>query len=97
MLAVVAPTQATLLAATNKTVLDRVEKERQADLDAGFIEEEETEEGDADDADTDDVEDAEPVEVKNGSHVFTERVAEQKASNREKRKQKLANEQLGLP
>ena len=35
MLAVVAPTQATLLAATNKSVLDRVEQERQADLDAG--------------------------------------------------------------
>ncbi len=98
MLAVVAPTQATLLAATNKSVQDRVEKERQADLEAGFIEEEETEEGDVDDADdADDVEEAEPIEVKNGSHVFTERVAEQKASNREKRKQKLANEQLDLP
>ena len=64
---------------------------------AGFIEEEEaeTETEDDDDTEAEDIQDAEPVEVKNGSHVFMEKVAEQ--TNRERRKQKLANEQLDLP
>lgn len=98
MLAVVAPTQATLLAASNKAVQDRVERERQEDLEAGFIEDEDDGdiEGDDDEGDDEAVDTATP-EVKDGSQVFMEKVAEQKAANREKRKQKLANEQFGLP
>ena len=92
MLAVVAPTPATLAAASNRDVQARIEAEREKDIAEGFVEEEE----DDDASDTDD--DDGPVAVIEAPKLTPEEVAAaKKAANRIKRAQKLADEQLGLP
>jgi hypothetical protein len=92
MLAVVAPSAATIAAASNRDVQARIEAEREEDIAAGFVEEEE------DDDDASDTDDDGPVAVAEAPKLTPEEVAAaKKAANRIKRAQKLADEQLGLP
>jgi translation initiation factor IF-3 len=98
MLAVVAPTQATLAAAANKAVQQRIEAERQADIAAGYDEkEDESVEDDDDGGDGASAGEETHAAVDAHKPTYEEKLAERKAANREKRKEKLANEQLGLP
>jgi translation initiation factor IF-3 len=93
MLAVVAPSAATIAAASNREVQARIEEERQRDIAAGFVEEED------DDDDNDDGDDeSEVVAVAPPPKLTPEEIAAaKKVANREKRAKKLADEQLGLP
>jgi translation initiation factor IF-3 len=97
MLAVIAPSAATIAAASNKDVLARVEAERQKDIEAGYVEEVEEAEDDSDeDVASDDDGDDEAVAA-TPKLTPEEIAAAKKAANREKRAKKLADEQLGLP
>jgi translation initiation factor IF-3 len=93
MLAVVAPSAATIAAASNREVQARIEEERQQDIAAGFVED------DDDDDDNDDGDDeSEVVAVAPPPKLTPEEIAAaKKVANREKRAKKLADEQLGLP
>ena len=95
MLAVVAPSAATIAAASNKEVQTRIEAERQKDIAEGFVEEEEDDA--ADDGDDDDAGDDVAVVAEPPKLTYEEMVAAKKSANREKRVKKLADEQLGLP
>jgi translation initiation factor IF-3 len=93
MLAVVAPSAATIAAASNREVQARIEEERRQDIAAGFVEDED------DDDDNDDGDDeSEVVAVAPPPKLTPEEIAAaKKVANREKRAKKLADEQLGLP
>ncbi len=102
MLLILAPTAATLAAANQRSTQQRIEAERAADKAAGYDEEAEAAEHEAAESDTDDDADGdaagapETVPVKYAP-TPEERTAERKAISREKRAQKRANEQFGLP
>jgi translation initiation factor IF-3 len=101
MIAVIAPTPATLAAAHSKATQQRIEAERAADRAAGYNEEEEIEE--AEDAELEEDEEAgdrevELVGVEQTKPLTKEQEAEmRRRQNREKLAQKRANEQFGLP
>lgn len=95
MLLILAPTQATLAAAHLKSTQQRVEAEREADIAAGYNEEEEEIEIDAEDDDELEIESKDEQSSKPPSKQQT--VEERRAANREKLAQKRANEQMGLP
>ena len=98
MLAVVAPSAATIAAASNRDVQNRIEVERQKDIAEGLVEEEEDDDVDDGDDETDDEAVAEAVAVVEPPKLTNEEVAAaKKLANRGKRAQKLADEQLGMP
>lgn len=94
MLLILAPTAATLANAHLRSTQQAVEAERAADKAAGYDEEVEEAEPDEDDDGEDEVEskDEQPAKL-----TPEQEAAARKQQNREKRAQKLANEQLGLP
>ena len=102
MIAVIAPTPATLAAAHSKATQQRIEAERAADRAAGYNEEEEEIE-EAEDAELEEDEEAgdreaELVGVAPTKPLTKEQEAEmRRRQNREKLAQKRANEQFGLP
>jgi translation initiation factor IF-3 len=94
MLLILAPTAATLANAHLRSTQQAVEAERAADKAAGYDEEVEEAEPDEDDDSDDEVEMKEEQPAK---LTPEQEAAARKQQNREKRAQKLANEQLGLP
>jgi len=94
MLLILAPTAATLANAHLRSTQQAVEAERAADKAAGYDEEVEEAEPDDDDDGEDEVEMKEEQPAK---LTPEQEAAARKQQNREKRAQKLANEQLGLP
>jgi translation initiation factor IF-3 len=99
MVAVVAPTQATLAAAHLKSTQQRIAAEREADRAAGYNEEEESVVVEEDEGDETEDESAEASAIADENKPMTK---EQEATlrrlqNRQKLAQKRANEQFGLP
>jgi len=99
MVAVVAPTQATLAAAHLKSTQQRIAAEREADRAAGYNEEEESVVVEEDEGDEAGEESAEASAIADEKKPMTK---EQEATlrrlqNRQKLAQKRANEQFGLP
>jgi len=94
MLLILAPTAATLANAHLRSTQQAVEAERAADKAAGYDEEVEEAEPNDDDDGEDEVEMKEEQPAK---LTPEQEAAVRKQHNREKRAQKLANEQLGLP
>ncbi len=99
MVAVVAPTQATLAAAHLKSTQQRIAAEREADRAAGYNEEEESVVVEEDEGDETEEESAEAPAIADENKPMTK---EQEATlrrlqNRQKLAQKRANEQFGLP
>jgi translation initiation factor IF-3 len=99
MVAVVAPTQATLAAAHLKSTQQRIAAEREADRAAGYNEEEESVVVEEDEGDEAGEESAEASAIADENKPITK---EQEATlrrlqNRQKLAQKRANEQFGLP
>lgn len=94
MLLILAPTAATLANAHLKSTQQAVEAERAADKAAGYDEDVEEAEPDEDDDGEDELElkDEQPAKL-----TPEQEAAVRKQNNREKRAQKLANEQFGLP
>lgn len=94
MLLILAPTAATLANAHLKSTQQAVEAERAADKAAGYDEDMEEAEPDEDDVGEDELElkDEQPAKL-----TPEQEAAMRKQNNREKRAQKLANEQFGLP
>lgn len=95
MLLILAPTAATLANAHLKSTQQAVEAERAADKAAGYDEDVEEAEPDEDDDDGEDeleLKDEQPAKL-----TPEQEAAVRKQNNREKRAQKLANEQFGLP
>lgn len=107
MVAVIAPTPATLAAAHLKATRQRIEAEREADRAAGYDEEaeeiaDEVEDGEDDELDLLNEEAEASAEVLVPELVSRARAKEREAEerrqrNREKLAQKRANEQFGLP
>jgi translation initiation factor IF-3 len=102
MIAVIAPTPATLAAAHSKATQQRIEAERAADRAAGYNEEEEeieeTDDVELEDDEGADGDEAELAGVASSKPPTKEQEAEaRRRQNREKLAQKRANEQFGLP
>lgn len=96
MLLILAPTQATLSAAHLKTTQARIEAEREADVAAGFVDDED------DDLDEDADDEADAAVVDSNASVNRSMTEEDKAKTRKelsraKLVRKRANEQLELP
>jgi translation initiation factor IF-3 len=97
MLLILAPSQATLAAATLKSTQDRIEKEREADKAAGYDEDaEQTEHDDNEDEDNDAAVSA-VDSTPQRAPTAEDKTRERKAISREKLAQKRASEQFGLP
>ena len=96
---VLAPTAATLAAANLKSTQDRIQAERAEDEAQGFAEEAvdldaDTEEDDDDDDETTSAEQPAPIPVE---RLQEHKEREKKLANREKTRNKRAEEQYGLP
>jgi translation initiation factor IF-3 len=99
MVAVVAPTQATLAAAHLKSTQQRIAAEREADRAAGYNEEEESvvvEEDEGDEAGEEPAE-ASAIADENKPMTKEQEATLRRLQNRQKLAQKRANEQFGLP
>jgi translation initiation factor IF-3 len=99
MVAVVAPTQATLAAAHLKSTQQRIAAEREADRAAGYNEEEESvvvEEDEGDEAGEESAE-ASAIADENKPMTKEQEATLRRLQNRQKLAQKRANEQFGLP
>jgi len=99
MVAVVAPTQATLAAAHLKSTQQRIAAEREADRAAGYNEEEESvvvEEDEGDEAEEESAE-ASAIADENKPMTKEQEATLRRLQNRQKLAQKRANEQFGLP
>lgn len=98
MLIVLAPTAATLSSAHLKTTQDRLEAERQADLEEGYVEEIDNLEEDEDDDDDDTAENGKAA-GDDGKIVDTQlkKSIDRKLASREKRQKARDQEQWGLP
>ena len=100
MLVVLAPTQATIAAAHLRATQDRVEAERQADFEQGFVEEidnlDEDEDGD-EAADENDGKVAESVADGKIVDMQQKKALDRKQASRDKRQKVRNEEQWGLP
>lgn len=95
MIAVIAPTPATLAAAHLKSTQQRIAAEREADRAAGYNEEEENLVEDDEGDDVDDESANHPAAAEQNKPMTKEQL--RRLQNRQKLAQKRANEQFGLP